>query len=96
MNIRPWATYVLQNLSKDYEIVIFTASEKPYADRVIAILDPDKRLIKHKLYRSSCTYCNPILIKDLNVLGRDLAKTVIVDNTPYAFAYQVYKSKTVV
>jgi len=44
--IRPHVRHFLQVLSRDFEIVIFTASQKVYADRVIDFLDPQGVLVK--------------------------------------------------
>ena len=49
-NTRPGCLKFLTELSKYYEIVVFTAAEQDYADDVIDQLDK-QGLIKHRLYR---------------------------------------------
>ena len=62
----------LEYCSKFCEIVIFTASKQEYADRMLDFLDPDKKFIKYRLFRESCTKIGKAYIKDLSRLGRDL------------------------
>ncbi len=59
------------------------------ADRVIDFLDPDGTLIHHRVYRDHCVEWQCNYLKDLVVLGRDLARTAIVDNSPLAFSLQM-------
>lgn len=50
---------------------------------------------RYRLYRDACMALEGNYLKDLNVLGRDLSKVAIVDNSPYAYGFQVifYPSK---
>ncbi len=70
-----------------FELVVFTAAVKEYADYILDIFD-SKKLISHRLYRCSTTQQNGIYLKDLSKLGRDLSKTLIVDNNPENFLLQ--------
>jgi CTD small phosphatase-like protein 2 len=92
-NTRPFAHEFLREMSKYFEIVIYTAADQTYADEVLDRLDAD-RVITHRLYRQHVLHIQNNnthqlhLIKDLRRIGRDLEKTIIIDNLKENFQWQ--------
>jgi len=89
VRIRPYLQEFFKRIHGHFEVVVFTASQRVYANELLDRIDPDKIYIKHRLFRESCLPVEGNFLKDLNVLNRDLTKTILVDNSPHAFGYQV-------
>lgn len=86
---RPHMHTFLETMARHFEIVVFTASQQIYAEQLLDIVDPNGEFIRHRIYRDSCVVWEGNYLKDLTVLGRDLAHTIIVDNSPQAFGFQL-------
>jgi Dullard-like phosphatase family protein len=85
--IRPGAQQFLEEMYKYYEIVVFTAGMKDYADWVLDQLDTENH-IKFRLYRHHVRQNGVYLVKDLDKIGRNLKKTLIIDNVAENFSKQ--------
>ena len=78
--LRPGAKYFLEEVSKFYEIIIFTSSPKKYADKILDKIDVNGNIFSHRLYKNHVLYENGKSVKNLNLIGRDLTKTIFIDN----------------
>ncbi|KAD2804012.1 hypothetical protein E3N88_37389 [Mikania micrantha] len=86
---RPYLKEFMERVAGLFEIIIFTASQSIYAEQLLNVLDPKRKVFRHRVYRESCVFLEGNYLKDLSVLGRDLAHVVMIDNSPQAFGFQV-------
>lgn len=85
--VRPNCQNFLEEMSKYYEVVIFTAALQDYADWALDQIDTG-RWITYRLYRQHTMPSGTVFLKDLSRLGRDLTRTIIVDNVAENFSLQ--------
>lgn len=88
---RPNWQIFLDEVSMDYEIVIFTASTPYYATLVTKALDPEGKIFNGLLTRNHCMMTkNGFFIKDLRMIeNRNLKDVVLVDNYVHSFAFNL-------
>jgi len=85
--IRPFTNEFLQYTSENFNLILFTAGIKGYADAIIDYLDPMGKFFKLKLYRDSCIQFQNFFLKDLNVIpGFDVKDMILLDNCLFSFA----------
>ena len=97
LNIRPHLKEALDLIKKHYFIIVYTASDRSYADPVLNFIDPNNDYFQYRLYRSHCIYSKvkdddkiKLYIKDLSIFKNiDLKDMVIIDNSILSYAYHL-------
>jgi Dullard-like phosphatase family protein len=89
--LRPGVRQFLEEVSKNFDVGIFTASVPEYANAVINYLDPDNKFIKFRLYRNNCVNVGNLLkVKNLNIFKNiPIKKIIMLDNNIYSFSAQL-------
>lgn len=79
--LRPGLRRFLRKVSKMCEVVLWTAGERSYAEAILNRIDPDRRYFHYRLFREHCVkWKNHDSVKDLRLLGRNMSRTVLIDN----------------
>lgn len=85
VSCRPHLLEFLENVSQWYNIAIFTASKRLYADPVVDRIDT-KGVVRQRYYRQSCTEVAGCFMKDLSKVRADQSKVLLVDNSPVCYS----------
>jgi len=86
---RPGVEKFLLEMSKHYDLVLWTAGTQLYADPIVDWLDPEKVIFSKRMYRTECTQSRDgRFVKDLNKLQVALSRVLILDNSEKSYAFQ--------
>jgi len=87
---RPYLKMFLDEISKYFDLAIFTAATKNYADTILDYIDPNNEYFQFRLYRDACIPIqNKLYIKDLRIIkDYDPSNVILMDNSLYSFMNQ--------
>ncbi|KAJ8901419.1 hypothetical protein NDN08_007265 [Rhodosorus marinus] len=87
VNLRPHLRTFLMTVAMWYDVYIFTAAAREYADPLVNMIDVGG-VVKGRFFRDSCLTTKLGSVKDLSLVQNDLRKVLIIDNSSVSYALQ--------
>ncbi|CBK23054.2 uncharacterized protein [Blastocystis hominis] len=78
---RPYLDEFLNQVCQWFDVAIFTAGEKPYADAILNVIDP-KCHIQRRYYKENCSLVDGRYVKRIETVNSALETAMLVDNNP--------------
>ena len=94
VHYRPHLDYFLKETSKHFNLVLFTASFREYAEKILNKIDAKSEYIQNVLARENCTKFQNNCIKDFRIVAnKSVAKEdiLLLDNKVISFSYNLYQ-----
>lgn len=88
MRLRPGLYDFLDSVSRYYELIVFTAATQDYADPILDAIENGQHYFAYRFYREHTVIVQNDFVKDITRIGREIYKTIIVDNMPQNFRLQ--------
>ncbi len=82
---RKYLNEFLLSLIPYYELISFTYNDKSHSEKIINLIDEKERIFDFNLYKENSTYLNEEYYKDFNKLGRNIKRTIIVEDINNSF-----------
>lgn len=93
INYRPHLELFLQEMDKYYNLVLFTASEREYAEKILNKIDSESKYIQNVLARENCLKYKNAYIKDFRIIANRHVNhkedIVMLDNKVVSFGYNI-------
>ena len=89
---RPYLDKFLNIVCRWFNVVVFTAGEKPYADAILNVIDP-RCQIRKRFYKENCQLVDGSYVKRIETVNCELGNTMLLDNNPEC--YRMDKSNAI-
>ena len=82
---RKYLNEFFSSLIPYYELISFTYNDKSHSEKILHLIEEKERIFDFNLYKENSTYLNEEYYKDFNKLGRNIKRTIIIEDINNSF-----------